>query len=90
MPEEIDKNKATLSKAERAMYDMWAQQYKDTMGKVGELINDLHTARLLELGKEKGLDMDNEDWTFDHTNVCFVKRPAPVPTIPGKDKAGDK
>jgi hypothetical protein len=89
MPEEIDKNKATLTKAERSMYESWTDQYKDIMSQLGSLINELHTTRLHELGREKGLDMDGEDWTFDHAKIEFIRKQKPLETIPGKEKAGD-
>lgn len=77
-----------LNKSESALYENWTSDYKSVMAQLGAIINDNITMRLIDMGEDKGLDMGENGWNFDHATKEFFKedkKKEVTPLIPGKD-----
>jgi len=85
----IDKDKITLTKTEKELYNSWTGEYKEVMGMLGNIINENLSFRLIELAREKGINLEEGEWTFDYATAEFHKKPKkqePKLEIPSEKK----
>jgi hypothetical protein len=76
-----------LTKSENALYENWTADYKNMIAQIGSIVNDNITMRLVDMGREKGLDMGEAGWEFDHKTREFYKedeKQEVKPLVPGK------
>lgn len=84
-----EKKVVKLSKAQKALHDMWVADYQRVMATVNAVITDNLTMRLEQMAKELGVDLNDGDWRFDNEEYAFVQDAPPPkvkPTIPRKKK----
>lgn len=88
----MSEERIKLTKSEAVLYDSWANDYRNMMAQFAALINDNMSMRIADLGREHGINLNTDEWDFDHKNKEFVRavvaevvKDEPTPLIPGKE-----
>lgn len=62
-----------LTRTEEALYDNWTADFKSVMAGIAALVNDNMAMRLRDIAADHGIDLNKDDWTFDHATKSFKK-----------------
>jgi len=75
-----------LNPIQRELVKVWMEELNSILTPVQKLINETFNSRLSRLANELGIDLINENWSFDANASKFVNNELeePKPLVPGR------
>ena len=76
-----------LNKSEIKLFEGFRTEMGTAIQAVQRLISEVLHYRITEIGEEKGVDFENENWVFDAETYTFTRqepKPEPGEVIPKK------
>ena len=63
-----------LNKTQRSLVAVWQTEVQQILRSVNQLANELLAMKLESLAKDIGIDLENENWSFDAQGMRFYKQ----------------